>query len=78
MAKMNEIQLESVEPFPGCRVLSSTEGSDMADRAGLGFVGFMLGGLTAAVMLMAVTVVIGHVDGRFVLETTPTQLAAHQ
>ena len=38
----------------------------MADRAGLGFLGFIFGGVTAAVMLVAVTVVIGHVDGRLV------------
>jgi len=50
----------------------------MADRAGLGFVGYILGGVTAAVMLVAVTVVIGHVDGRLVLDTPPTQIAANQ
>jgi TRAP-type C4-dicarboxylate transport system permease small subunit len=49
----------------------------MADRAGLGFVGFILGGITAAVMLVAFAVVIGHVDGRFVLDS-PTQIAANQ
>ena len=50
----------------------------MADRAGLGFVGFIFGGVTAVVMLVAVTVVIGHVDGRFVLDTAPTLIAANQ
>ena len=50
----------------------------MADRAGLGFVGFILGGVTAAVMLVAVTVVIGHVDGRLVLDVPPIQIAANQ
>lgn len=50
----------------------------MADRAVLGFVGFILGGVTAAVMLVAVTVVIGHVDGRLVFEAQPAQLAAQQ
>ncbi len=49
-----------------------------ADRAGLGFLGFIFGGVTAAVMLVAVTVVIGHVDGRFVLENPQTQIAATQ
>ena len=46
----------------------------MADRAGLGFLGFIFGGVTAAVMLVAVTVVVGHVDGRFVLDAAPTQI----
>jgi hypothetical protein len=50
----------------------------MADRAGLGFLGFIFGGVTAAVMLVAATMVIGHIDGRFVLDTTPTQIAANQ
>ena len=50
----------------------------MADRAGLGVVGFIFGGVTAVVILVAVTVVIGHVDGRFVLDTAPTQIAANQ
>jgi len=50
----------------------------MADRAGLGFVGVILGGITAVVMLMAITVVIGHVDGSLVLEAAPTLLAANQ
>ena len=40
----------------------------MADRAGLGFLGFMFGGVTAIVMLVAVTVVIGHAEGRLVLD----------
>ena len=35
------------------------QGRVMADRSGLGFLGFIFGGLTAAVMLVAVTVVIG-------------------
>jgi len=46
----------------------------MADRAGLGVLGFIFGGVTAAVILVAVTVVIGHVDGRFALDTPPTQI----
>jgi len=40
-----------------------------ADRAGLGFLGFIFGGVTAAVMLVACTVVLGHVDGRLQLES---------
>ena len=50
----------------------------MADRAGLGFVGVIFGSLTAAVMLVAVTVVVGHVDGRLALDGPPTQIAANQ
>jgi hypothetical protein len=40
----------------------------MADRAGLGLLGLIFGGITAAVMLVAATVVIGHVDGRLALD----------
>ena len=39
----------------------------MADRSGLGFLGFIFGGLTAAVMLVAVTVVMAHVEGSLML-----------
>ena len=53
-------------------------GRVMADRAGLGFLGFIFGSVTAAVMLVAVTVVIGHAEGRFALDTQPTQIAANQ
>jgi hypothetical protein len=50
----------------------------MADRAGLGVLGFIFGGVTAAVILVAATVVIGHVDGRFALDAAPSQVAANQ
>lgn len=40
----------------------------MADRRSLGIVGFVFGGITAAVMLVAVMVVKHHVDGRLTLE----------
>ena len=36
----------------------------MADRRSLGILGFVLGSVTAAVMLIAVIVVKHHVDGR--------------
>lgn len=49
----------------------------MADRAGLGFLGLVFGGVTAAVMLVAVTVVIAHADGRLALDTQ-THIAASQ
>jgi F420-0:gamma-glutamyl ligase-like protein len=41
-----------------------------ADRSGLGVLGFIFGGVTAAVMLVAATVTIGHIEGRLSLETT--------
>jgi hypothetical protein len=40
----------------------------MADRAGLGVLGFIFGGITAVVMLMACTVVVSHIEGRLALE----------
>ena len=41
----------------------------MADRAGLGVLGFIFGGVTAVVMMLACTVVLGHIEGRLVLDT---------
>jgi hypothetical protein len=49
----------------------------MADRASLGILGYIFGGVTAAVMLMAATVVFAHVDGRLVFET-PAHVASLQ
>lgn len=40
----------------------------MADRRSLGILGICFGGVTAAVMLIAVMVVKNHVDGRLSLE----------
>jgi hypothetical protein len=40
----------------------------MVDRAGLGFLGIIFGGITAVVMLVAATVVIGHAEGRLALD----------
>ena len=49
----------------------------MADRRSLGIVGFVFGGITAAVMLVAVTVVKNHVDGRASLDQArPSVMAA--
>jgi hypothetical protein len=42
----------------------------MADRCGLGFLGYVFGGVTLAVMLTAFTVVVGHVEGRLALDTS--------
>jgi hypothetical protein len=65
--------------LPGSRVLLGRhQGRVMADRAGLGVLGFIFGGVTAVVMLVAVTVVIGHAEGRLTLDTPPTQIAANQ
>jgi hypothetical protein len=47
----------------------------MADRNGLGKLGYLFGGVTLAVMLMATTVVLGHVEGRLVLDPAPAQAA---
>jgi hypothetical protein len=43
----------------------------MADRGGLGIVGCILFGVTAAVMLMALTVVLAHIDGSLALDAMP-------
>ena len=40
----------------------------MADRRSLGILGFMFGGVTAAVMLIAVIVVKQHVDSHAALD----------
>ena len=49
-----------------------------ADRTGLGFLGFVFGGVTAAVVLVACMVVLGHVEGRWVLEAAPAVVATLQ
>ena len=48
----------------------------MADRRGLGILGFVLGGVTAAVMLIAVFVVKQHVDSGAALDAHLPMLAA--
>jgi hypothetical protein len=40
----------------------------VADRRSLGILGFLFGGVTAAVMLIAVMVVKNHVDGRHTVD----------
>ena len=40
----------------------------MADHKSLSFIGFMLGGVTAAVMTIGVFVVQSHLDGRLHLD----------
>jgi hypothetical protein len=68
------------EPFARSCVLITTgrhQGINMADRAGLGFFGFILGGITAAVMLVAITLVVGHMDGSLAFDA-PSQIVANQ
>ena len=40
----------------------------MADKSGLGFLGFLFGGITLAVVFIAVFVVRDHVQGRLHLD----------
>ena len=49
-----------------------------ADRAGLEMLGFIFGGVTAAVMLVACTLVLGHVEGRFAFDVPPVKIVAVQ
>jgi hypothetical protein len=48
------------------------------DRAGLELLGFIFGGVTAAVMLVACTVVLGQAEGRFAPEVPTAKLVALQ
>jgi hypothetical protein len=43
----------------------------MADRKSLGIIGFILGGITAAVIGVGVFVVQGHLNGRMTLDNGP-------
>jgi hypothetical protein len=47
-----------------------------ADRAGLGFLGFIFGSVTAAVVLVACTVVFGHVEGHWAIDGNTPQIAS--
>ena len=49
-----------------------------ANRKGLGFLGFIFGGVTAAVTLVAVAVVVQHLDGRLALESAAAITVAKQ
>jgi hypothetical protein len=48
---------------------SEYQGTTMADRVGLKFVGFIFATVTLAVMLTAAMVVKGHADGAYTLES---------
>ncbi len=50
----------------------------MADRAGLGFVGFVFGGVTFAVMLVAASVVISHASGSLAIDAPQAYAVANQ
>jgi len=52
----------------------------MADRRSLGILGFVFGGVTVAVMLIAVVVVKTNIDSRLTLDSgrTPVALASVQ
>src|SRR4051812_40812873 len=83
--RADPIHSRPIEPFAGFERLIRRKiwacgfmGRAMADRAGLGFLGFILGGVTVAVMLVAASMVIGHIDGRFIIDTAPTQIAANE
>jgi hypothetical protein len=49
----------------------------MADRKSLGILGFLLGGVTAAVMLTAAMVVKQHLDGHLSLDSRLPVMAAY-
>jgi hypothetical protein len=49
-----------------------------ADRNGLGILGCIFGGVTIAVAVMAIAVVLGHVDGSLALDTPPHHVSAQQ
>ena len=46
----------------------------MADRHGLGILGCIFGAVTVAVMLMALAVVLGHIDGSLALDAMPATI----
>jgi hypothetical protein len=48
----------------------------MADRKSLGIIGFIFGAVTAAVMMVGVIVVQGHVDGRLELDNARPLVSA--
>jgi hypothetical protein len=48
----------------------------MADSKGLGVVGFILGAITAVVLLVAGAVVHAHVDGRLSLDGVDHRISA--
>ena len=52
------------------------KGDVMADRKSLGIIGFVLGGITALVMIVGATVVQQHLDGRLQLDNARPVVSA--
>jgi hypothetical protein len=50
----------------------------MADRNGLGILGCIFGGITFAVAMMAIAVVLGHVDGSRAFDASPRPISVQQ
>jgi len=48
----------------------------MADKSSLGLLGFIFGGITAIVALIAGFLVIGHVEGKLMLDESATPITA--
>ena len=48
----------------------------MADSKSLGIIGFLMGGVTALVMLVAATVVMSHLDGRLAIDSDRALVSA--
>jgi hypothetical protein len=46
-----------------------------ADRAGLNLLGLIFGGITTVIVLVACTVVLGHVEGRLALDVPSAKIA---
>jgi hypothetical protein len=65
--------LRCCEPYAGVVGLNRTtpQGTTMADRAGLKFVGFIFATVTVAVMLTTGMVVKGYADGAYTLDSAP-------
>jgi hypothetical protein len=63
--------LRRSEPYAGVVRLNSTtpQGTTMADRTGLKFVGFIFATVTLAVMLATGMVVKGYADGAYTLDS---------
>jgi hypothetical protein len=50
----------------------------MADRNGLGILGCVFGSVTLAVAMMAIVVVLGHVDGSLAFDPSPRHVSVQQ
>jgi hypothetical protein len=58
------------------RLTVGTQGTIMADRSGLGFLGLIFGSVTVAVMLMACAVVYAHVEGHVALDAPASEISS--